>query len=836
MKNRQTDISSPRIPRATYRLQFHRGFTLRQAIELVPYLHNLGISHLYASPLLKAVPGSTHGYDVCDFTRISPEVGTELALEDLATTLRGHDMGLVLDFVPNHMGIGRENPWWWDVLKNGRSSRFAGHFDIDWDPPDPALKDKVLAPVLGDEYEQVLARGELKLELSGNDVVLRYFEHCFPITPASLGSSAKPPPTAAAELNADVAALDALIQQQHYRLAFWRHGDALLNYRRFFNIVTLAGIRVEDSRVFEAVHARVFDWQARGLWDGIRIDHPDGLRDPLQYLQRLRAAAPHAWIVVEKILEPREELPQNWPVAGTTGYDFLNQVNGIFVDPASGKPLTDFYAKFTGEPTDFPSVAHKKKRRALQKLLAAEMNRLVLLLGQIAALQKRHFTGEQLREALVEVIACLPVYRTYAHAEEAGSSEGLRISPADVRCVEMAIAAARHEKPGLDAALLEFIGDLLQLRLRGEAEGDFVMRLQQLTGSAMAKGVEDTTFYCFNRFVALNEVGGDPGHFGSSVEQFHEVCEAAHKHWPHTMLATSTHDTKRSEDVRARLDLLSEIPDQWISAVRHWSAVNEKHRREGLPDRNAEYHFYQMLVGAWPLPADRALAYMEKASREAKQHTSWSEPNAAYDTALKYFVTATLSDPQFTAGVSNFVTALNVPGQINSLAQTLLKLTAPGVPDFYQGNELWDFSLVDPDNRRTVDFALRQRLAAEAKDLSAEAAWQRRDEGLPKLWLIQRTLRLRARRPDWFEGNYEPRFALGARANHVIAFSRGGGIMAIVPRFPLKLKGDWLDTTLELPRGNWRNEFTGEDFSGKTPVARLLMQFPVALLAGKEKD
>jgi len=900
MTKRQATVSSQRTRRATYRLQFNRDFTLRRALELVPYLHDLGISHVYASPLLKACPGSTHGYDVCDFSRINPEIGAEKDLEEFVAALRRHDMGLVLDFVPNHMGIGADNPWWWDVLKSGPNSRFAEYFDIDWNPPDPALKDKVLVPVLGDEYERVLERGELKVEPERDEIVLRYFEHRFPITPRSLESLANPPKAAVAELNSHPPALDALIQQKHYRLVFWRRGDTQLNYRRFFNVATLAGIRVEDLCVFEAAHARVFAWHAGGLWDGIRIDHPDGLRNPLQYLERLRAAAPQAWIVVEKILEPGsprgvapvrstrppeitprgEELPPDWPVAGTTGYDFLNQVGGLFIEPSGEIPLTNFYAEFTGEPTDFPAVVRQQKRRVLHKMLVAEVNQLTRRLEQVSAARGHSFRREQLREALIEVIVCFPVYRTYAQADSAksppsplGAEERIPrkgspmeplnpltrpeatlsptggkgrvrgrpdswvaspITPADVRYIETAIAAAHQEKPGLDSATLGFIGELLRLRLRGDAESDFVMRFQQLTGPAMAKGVEDTAFYCFNRFVALNEVGGDPARFGTSAEQFHNACEAIHTQWPCTMLATSTHDTKRSEDVRARLGLLSEIPDEWAGAVRHWSAMNEKHRRNGQPDRNAEYLFYQILVGAWPLPVKRALAYMQKASREAKQHTSWPEPNAAYDEALAHFVTATLGDTAFTKDLERFVARLSEPGHVNSLAQTLIKLTAPGVPDIYQGNEIWDFSLVDPDNRRPVDFAARERLLAELKNLSVEQVWQRREEGLPKLWLIQKTLQFRRRHPELFgaESSYEPLYAQGDKAEYIVAFIRGGRVITIAPRLVMHLANNWGNTSLNLPQGDWLNELTGENVGGGDGAAgELFRRFPVALLA-----
>ncbi|MBI4660756.1 MAG: malto-oligosyltrehalose synthase [Verrucomicrobia bacterium] len=851
MTEQKSSHVTPLAPRATYRLQLQARFSLRHALELVPYLSALGVSHLYVSPLLRAQSGSTHCYDVCDCSQLNPELGAEADLESLASALRERGMGLVLDIVPNHMGIGPENPWWWDVLTHGPASRYANHFDIDWNPPDAGLKGKVLVPVLGDEYERVLERGELKLELAQGIPVLCYFEHRFPIAPGSLVFLDEPFEAALKELNANRAAMDTLLQRQHYRLVFWRHGDSQLNYRRFFNVSTLAAARVEDPQVFRNTHHRILDWLQRGLFDGLRIDHPDGLRNPQQYLQRLRAAAPLAWIVVEKILEPGEELPADWPVAGTTGYDFLNRVTALFVDPAGEKPLTEFYAEFTGESVDDAAIARKKKRRVLHKLLAAEVNALTRLLEQLAQRHKLACTREQLRQALIEVFIGFPVYRTYAQPDLADSSPAVPISPDDLRHIEQALMAARQAETGLGAALFEFIGDLLRLRRRGGAESEFVIRFQQLAGPAMAKGVEDTAFYCFNRFIALNEVGGDPGQFEpgfpsgqisggmGNVAEFHRHCARVQRAWPQTMLTTSTHDTKRSEDVRARLCVLSEIPEEWSGAVRRWSALNERHRRNGLPDRNAEYLFYQTLAGAWPLPADRAFAYMEKASREAKQHTSWTEPNPAYDAALKQFVMAAFDDPEFTSEVQRFVESLIEPGRINSLAQTLLKLTAPGVPDIYQGTELWDLSLVDPDNRRPVDFEIRRRLLEALANLSAEQVWQRRDEGLPKLWLIQKTLAVRRRRPEPFGAgsSYEALAANGTKAAHVVAFIRGSEVIATAPRLVVGLAGDWANTTVELPEGEWRNQLTGEPVGGGTcRLADLLRRFPVALLARKEAN
>ena len=824
------------VPSSTYRLQFHQGFTLRQATELVPYLSALGISHIYASPLLKACPGSTHGYNVCDHSRINPEIGTEKELEELVAALRGQGMGLVLDIVPNHMGIcGRDNAWWWDVLKNGRDSRFAEYFDIDWESPDPRLRGKVLVPVLGDFYGRVMERGELKLAHDQGEAVLCYYEHRFPISPGTLNAPAESIPEFLATLNADRTALDALVQQQHYRLTGWRQGNAELNYRRFFDISTLVGIRVEDPRVFGAAHELILRWYAAGLIDGFRVDHPDGLLDPKEYFERLRAAAPRAWVVAEKILQPGEAIPEDWPVAGTTGYEFMRRVTGLFVDPAGEPGLTDIYAEFTGEPTDYGVVVREKQRLVLRDLLAAEVSWLTRLLVRIAARHWRYrdLPEADLREALVDVAARLPVYCTYVQAHLG------RVPDADAAVISETVAWARQRRLDLPPEAFDFIENLLLLRLHGEAEQEFVMRFQQLTGPTMAKGAEDTACYCFNRLIALNIVGGDPSRFGMSPRTFHDRCEEARRRWPHSMLTTSTHDTKRSGDVGMRICLLSEIPREWRQAVFHWSALNEKHRRGDWPDRNLEYFYYQTLVGAWPLPLERALPVMEKASREAKQHTSWTRRNAAYDAAVRNFVTGTLGDQEFVADLESFVGRLVEPGQVNSLAETLLKLTTPGVPDIYQGEELWDLSLVDPDNRRPVDFAARQRLLAEVKTLSAKQVWQRRDEGVPKLWLISRTLALRRAHPEWFgaESSYEPCWARGPKSGHLVAFVRAARIVTIVPRLVAGLKDGWGETELRLPAGAWRDAFSGSEFrNGSCKLAEVLRVFPLALLIRSEEQ
>lgn len=824
----------PPALRATYRLQFNRTFGLREAIALVPYLHELGISHVYASPLLKACPGSSHGYDVCDHSQINPEIGTEAELEELVCALRAHDMGLVLDIVPNHMGIcGRENAWWWDVLKHGRSGEFAVYFDIDWDAPDPRLHGKVLVPVLQDAYERVLARGELQVLREAGEWLITYQGQRFPLAPDTFAASAELAGPALDQLNADPEALAAVLQKQNYLLAHWREGAARLNYRRFFDISTLAGIRVEDPRVFGAAHATVLRWYANGWIDGFRVDHPDGLYDPTEYFERLRAAAPNAWIVAEKILQPGEMIPEAWPVAGTTGYEFIRRVTGLFVDPAGAAPLTELYAKFTGEPTDYGAVVRDKQRLVLRKLFPAEVGRLTRLLRRIAGGLEgyRDLEDNALREALIEVTTRLPYYCTYVQAHLG------RISAADAGVIAETIARSRDCRRDLPPAAFALLADLLLLRINGGSVQEFVMRFQQLTGPAMAKGAEDTACYCFNRLIALNNVGGDPGQFALAPEAFHERCARSQLRWPVAMLTAATHDTKRSGDVRMRLCLLAEVPQRWQVAVAHWTDRNAKYRRGDWPDRNFEYFYYQTLVGAWPLPSDRALVVMEKAAHEAKQHTSWNNPNPAYDGALREFVSATLADQEFVSEVERFVASLRDPGWVNSLAQTLLLLTAPGVPDIYQGTELWDLSLMDPDNRRPVDFAARQRLQDEMKNLSVTEIWQRRKEGLPKLWLIQKTLQFRRQHPQLFgeQSTYKPLQVRGERAGHVVAFARGQRVVTVVPRLVLRRGGSWGDTTVRLPGTGWHNQFTGETSAGPDcRLGDLLKEFPVALLARKE--
>lgn len=823
--------------RATYRVQLHAGFTFDDAAALAPYLSDLGISHLYCSPYLQAAPGSAHGYDVVDHRRLNEELGGAEGHARMTAALKRHGIGQVLDIVPNHMAVaGRENAWWWDVLENGPASRYASYFDIDWDPPERKLIASVLVPVLGDHYGRVLENGELQVVREGGAFVVRYHSHEVPVSPRSLdelldraaqrtgsdelaslatafgrlphalitewdsvlerhrdkevlrqrleGLLAESDEAAVAvdeevkAVNEDADALHALLDRQNYRLAFWRTAGRELDYRRFFDITNLVALRVEDDHVFTDTHELVVQLVADGTLDGLRIDHVDGLRDPLGYLQRLRAATgPDTYLVVEKILEGDERLRPSWPVAGTSGYDFLASVNDLLHDPAASSPMTAFYEEFTGTSGDVEDVARTAKHEIMRTVLASDVERLTAQFATVCEGHRSHrdYTRSELRDALREVIACFDVYRTYVRA-------GGGVDHEDVRTVESAVARAQAQRPDLEPELFAFLGDLLLLRHPGAAEAELAERFQQVSSPVMAKAVEDTTFYRYLRMVSLNEVGGDPGRFGGTVGEFH--ARRAGGLAGTSLLGTSTHDTKRSEDVRARLAALAEVPRAWRQAVLRWSRRNEANRSGGVVDRGTEYLAYQTVVGAWPLPAERAKAYLEKATKEAKVHTSWIDPVPEYDAAVAAFADAILSDEGFVADVEGFLaeTSLVGAGRHNSMVQTALKLTCPGVPDIYQGTELWDLSLVDPDNRRPVDYDLRRRLMATDAAADDEA-------GTPKLALIRTLLHLRRDRPELFaaDAGYEPLEVRGPDAERVVAFSRGSGRLVVVAcRFPLR--------------------------------------------------
>jgi len=588
-----------------------------------------------------------------------------------------------------------------------------------------------------------------------------------------------------------------------------------------------------------ATHALPLKWLQEGTVQGLRVDHPDGLRDPAGYFMRLRQYCPDAWIVAEKILEPGEELPRDWPIQGTTGYDFLNLASGLFIDPRGKQPLTRLYTEFINEDADFRSLVKSCKHQIITESLGSELNRLTALFVEICEGHRRHrdYTRDQLREVLLLAATAFPVYRSYVRAAQERRHDGdtsPAVSAADRSYVRQALADIETQYPGLDHELLNFLEKILVLEIPGKLEGELAMRFQQFTSPAMAKGVEDTAFYRYHRLVCLNEVGGDPDLFGISPDEFHKHGARIQEKYPRTLLAGTTHDTKRGEDVRARLALLSEIPRQWAGKTKKWFKKNGPLRTRGLPEANTEYLIYQTLVGAWPIDAERLGNYLEKAMREAKLYTSWTRQDHDYEEAVLTFSRALLEDRDFCEEMDSFLAPLIPAGRINGLAQTLLRLTFPGVPDIYQGSELWEMSLVDPDNRRPVDFARHRRLLAELPDLKTEQVMARMEEGLPKMWLIRQTMRFRRARPDLFgaESSYEPMHAQGAKAKHVVSFCRGQSVITVVPRLLLKLKDNWQNTSLKLPPGAWNNMLTGEHFSaGPVSMAILLANFPVALLA-----
>jgi (1->4)-alpha-D-glucan 1-alpha-D-glucosylmutase len=633
------------------------------------------------------------------------------------------------------------------------------------------------------------------------------------------------------DLNEDTDALDSFLNQQNHRIAYWRTAERELDYRRFFDVTSLIGLRVEDEGVFEDTHRLIGRFVRDGLVHGLRVDHIDGLVDAAQYLTRLRALAPRAWIVVEKILVADEQLRRAWPVEGTTGYDFLNDVLGLFINPAAETAFTALYREVTGVDKPFEAIARVLRERVLREALAADVDRLVQLLVELCAASRMHrdWTRHELRQAVRTLVASFPVYRTYVRFE-AGASV---VDDDDARTVVRALELSLAARPDLDPRLFALLHDLLLGRSSLPGAEAFTLRFQQLTSPTVAKGIEDTAFYNYARLIALNEVGGDPGRFGSSIAHFHGRNLEAAARTPLRMTTTSTHDTKRSEDVRARLAVLSDHREQWARWVRDWRQHNEPKRSAEGPEAETELYFYQTLLGAWPLPLDRALAHMMKAVREAKVFTSWTKPDPVYEDAARAFIEACYADAVFLEKIEAAAGALAEPGRVCSMAQLLLKLTSPGVPDIYQGTELWSLDLVDPDNRRPVDFALRERLLEEAIRASPEDLLARLDEGLPKMALIHRTLGLRRRRPELFDarGGYEPLFAAGEHADHVVAFCRGGGAAVVVPRrFTLPPLTDLL-ATVPLPPGSWRNVLTSEEHrGGEVDVSALLRRFPVALL------
>lgn len=952
------------LPRATIRLQLHKEFGFDDVSAIAPYLAMLGISHVYASPFLMARPGSTHGYDITDHNRLNPELGDMDAFERMIGRLHAGKIGLILDFVPNHMGVGNDNPWWMDVLEWGEASPFARFFDIDWTPADPTLRGRVLLPVLGDHYGAILEKGELQLafEAERGAFVVRYYDQRFPIAVGSYGrllrrvreaagndageldslidefealradlrsvrqqavirqsaDRLKTRLASAAAIPAITTAIDrtvrklngtpgdpgsfrdlhGLLEAQSYRLAFWRVATAEINYRRFFDINDLAGLRMEEPELFEVSHRLVFRLIAEGKLQGLRLDHVDGLFDPVGYCRQLqdrtayllpqettrpgdeenaepavttRAHTNPLYLLVEKILARHEKLRSDWPVDGTTGYEFMNQLNGLFIDPRAERALGLLYRRFTGRSASFEDMAIEAKRLIVETSLASEVTVLTGLMHALArqSWATRDFTFSGIRKALVGIITRFPVYRTYITAS--GPVEE------DRRYLDWATAQARKASREADISVFDFLHAVLTTDLAAEGRRGYrpddvlrtAMKFQQLTGPVMAKAIEDTAFYRYFRLASLNEVGGDPTQFGISVSAFHYLNRERLKTHPFTLLATATHDHKRGEDTRLRIDAISELAAPWIRGVRRWNALNRFHRKDlgdtVAPDPNDEYLIYQTLLGVWPADwaamdagarqvlADRIVAYLMKAVREAKLHSSWTQPDTEYETALESFVRAVL-DPSkagaFQADFDPIARAAAVVAACHGLAQTLLKTTVPGVPDIYQGTDFWDFSLVDPDNRRPVDYEARRTALEQIPSADPAALLTSWTDGRIKQFVLGRVLALRRARPALFaDGTYEPLEVRGAHADRLVTFRRRLGdeaLIVIAPRLVAPLIRDrghpgfppdvWEDTVIDLgedtPSAGFTDIFTGKTVSARMlAVGGVLSPLPVACLA-----
>jgi (1->4)-alpha-D-glucan 1-alpha-D-glucosylmutase len=809
------------VPGSTYRLQLTPEFGFAEAADAADYLTDLGVSHVYLSPVLEAVPGSRHGYDVTDHSRIRAELGGEEGFRSMAKRLRALGLRIVLDIVPNHMAVPDNlalNRQLWSVLRDGRESAYATWFDIDW-----AQDGRILLPILGAPLADCL--GDLRLEPDGGpdgEPVLRYYDHVLPLRPGTAQLPTR-----------------ELVESQHYRLAWWREAETELNWRRFFDVATLIGIRVEDTAVFDATHEVIVGLVADGLVDGLRIDHPDGLADPRGYLRRLAAATNGAWVVVEKILEADETLPPDWACAGTTGYDALGIIDGLFLDPGGDVALTAEYARFDRQAGDdsatmrFADVAVAAKRETATVMLRTEVARLVRLLGDACP----DAAPDDVFLVLTEMLASFPVYRAYAHPGETPS-------PAAQRGIKIAVDAARQRLPRRLHPLAAEVGAaVLDTRPpaagpaagaaagAAERDGELVVRFQQTTGPVLAKGVEDTAFYRWSRLIALNEVGGNPDRFGVSAQEFHAVVGRLAGAWPTTMTTLSTHDTKRQEDIRTRLAVLAEIPEQWGERLKEWHerAAALSSSGETAVDSDTEYLLWQTLVGAWPISGDRLAGYLTKAIREAKRQTSWTDVDPEYEEAVLGLAARVLDDPGLTASVAEFVAAIAADALGNSLGAKLVQLTMAGVPDVYQGCELAGLSLVDPDNRRDVDFSRRRAMLADLDAGRLDAA------GLDaaKLLVTARTLRLRRSRPEWFATGYAPLAASGPAADHVVAFKRGEQLITVVTRLPagLRDRGGWGQTTLELPGGTWTDLLSDAVYdAGTVLMAELTRRLPVVLL------
>lgn len=917
------------IPRATYRVQLNGEFGFDRTAAIADYIARLGVSHLYASPYMKARPGSTHGYDIVNHNELNTEVGDQNDFRDLVEALKRNGLGQILDFVPNHMGVGgSDNEWWLNVLEWGPESPYAGYFDIEWESDYRYLQGKLLVPFLGDQYGAVLVSGGLDLRFdpeTGSFAVWAYDSHKLPVRPQDYGTIlgtdhpdlerigdafahlayARPHQIARAGVQkAELATLVAtrpdvadaiaqrlsvfrgyqgeidtwghlheLIGRQNWRVAYFKVAADDINYRRFFNINELAGLRMDEPELFDVAHRMVLGMVADGTLDGIRIDHIDGLIDPKGYCERLVAASSKPfYLVVEKILARHERLREDWPIDGTTGYEYANLMGGLFVDPKAEEAFTRLYGDFIGRRDNFEEVVRQCKIRIMESEMASELNVLSRKAARIARSNPAtaDFTANILHQALKETIARFPVYRTYV--------DGGVPSDLDRRDIDWAISQARRVEQGPDGSVYDFLQRLLTTDLVAAPKSGyshrqvtrFAMRFQQYSGPVMAKGLEDTAFYRYNRLVALNEVGGHPDHFGVSVSAFHRANQDRARNWPGNMLASTTHDTKRGEDTRARLYALSEMPEEWERQVQTWSRLLRARRGdvEGTapPDRNDEYLFYQLLLGAWPAEltgasvdrieqpamtafAERIVGAMTKSMREAKVHSTWAAPNEAYEGAVVSFIHDALDVTRRNAFLEAFLpfqASLARIGMVNGLSQSLLKLTSPGVPDIYQGCELWNLSLVDPDNRLPVDYDACRELLEEVEGIvergTVAGLLERWTDGAVKLAVTRQALAVRGEMPEVFSaGEYLPLEATGERADHVVAYARRTGdatVVVAVPRLVGQLgeKPDWGNTAIPLPRGTgWRNRLTGAEVEGGDAVmaATLFADLPVALLSSK---
>jgi (1->4)-alpha-D-glucan 1-alpha-D-glucosylmutase len=925
-----------KIPSSTYRLQFSPGFGFQAAKKIIPYLAELGVTTIYASPIFKARKGSVHGYDVTDPNQLNPELGSPEEFDALIETAHQHGLWWLQDFVPNHMAYDSRNRMLMDVFEKGTASPYFGFFDILWDHLRENLRGKVLAPFLGKPYGETLESGELSLQYNDGIFSVKYYELIYPLRIESyatiinhglndlkkqlgeedtdyikmfgivhvltnLSEESNQEPLArtaqmilardalrsmhrdnpaigefvderAIKFNSDVNLLDGLLSQQWFQLTYWRVATKEINYQRFFNINELISLRMEDKRVFDFIHRLAFNLLSRGRIDGLRIDHVDGLYDPAGYLRNLRQQSAEAFVVVEKILESSEMIPANWPVEGTTGYDFMNYAGGLFVDARNERAFQNLYSSVTGEPLEYAELLYEKKKLIIERHLTGDLDNLTSLLKTISTTTRDaiDLEWEALMMATAETAALFPVYRTYI--------AGDAIEDRDRVYITETIEKAKSKHPTL-ARALAFLQSVLLLdypeHLAEEHKGlwlSFVMRFQQFTSPLMAKGMEDTAFYVFNRLISLNEVGGDPGRFGVSVDDFHAFNERRASAYAHSLNATSTHDAKRGEDVRARINVLSEMPDEWKRMFEFWHELNKPLKRmiegEEAPNRNREYFLYQTLIGAWPFDErergqfiNRIKDYMIKAAREAKTHTFWLDNNVEYEEALREFAEKILTpsvSSEFLASFTEFQKKIAAYGIFNGLGQTLIKIASPGAADFYQGSEVWDLNLVDPDNRRPVDYEARARALKEIKQKEQsglraliEELLATREDGRIKLFVIERALTARnARRLLFDEGDYLRLEAKGKLSAHIVAFARRRdeqSALVIAPRLMVSIAeagelpvGEkvWGDESIEMPAslsGRWRNSFTDETLMGgrRIRVAEALRQFPLGLFVGE---